>query len=531
MLDSAEPIALTVREVPADIDAALRLGDWRKRVWWPLGLPESNGLAIAQVRRALTWVGTLDDALEQDSALLALPDILAYGRAIVLTALAASRAADARVRLLGSDPVLDFLQTGLEPLPDHSRPIIPRERITLSLARRVARIRSWSGPLRTMAAFLNPAVVAISHNTLLRKTAAQTRQAIGFYHADRMLASARRRRHYGPPSNLHDASALAHAILGNAVPSEPFRSRAVALLEAMAKPHLATAVRDMSSLRAVRLPEVVWAGSAGLYAPRAVGLEILRRGGQVIRFDHGKPKGFVEAREFDALVEFAACSEFVVATEGAANITRQNSDESLLSWMRHPCIRGSDGDPTFARIPPSRGARARSRRLRVVYAPTQLLGFRQLLPVQQPDVVHLNWQIEVAETLRKLPVELLCQPHPEGLFKGRPHPLESVATTTRGDFDEQLGMADVFVFDYPSTTALWEAAACTEAPIVFLDVGAGKMTPAVERLFRERAKVIGVEHDDGNRPVLDKSVLAEAVLGTPIPADPMPLRRLLAGVL
>jgi hypothetical protein len=528
MLDSAERSDTTVREVPADIDTALRVSDWRSRVWWPLGLAESNRLAAAQVRRTLTWVGGLDDTLERNSALLALPDILAYGRAIVLSALAASRAANARVRLLGSDPVLAFLQAGVGPLPDHSRPILPRERVTLSFARRLARVHSWSPPSRMLAAFLTPSAVAISHNTLLRRAAAQATQAIGFCHADRMLASARRR-HRGASSSQHDASTLARAILGDAVPTEPFRSRAGALLEAVAKPHLATAVRDMQSLRAVHLPEVIWSGSAGLYAPRALGLEVLRRGGQVIRFDHGKPKGFVEAREFDAVVEFAASSEFVVATEGAAEITRKNSEEGLLFWMRHPRIRGSDGDPTFARIPFARSARARSGRLRVVYAPTQLLGFRQLLPVQPPDAIHLNWQIEVAETLQKLPVELICQPHPEGLFKGRPHPLEGVATTTRGDFDEQLGRADLFVFDYLSTTALWEAAACTDVPIVFLDVGAGKLTPAVAKLFRERARVIEVKHDEHNRPILDVEALRDAVLAPSSPTDPMPLRRLLAG--
>jgi hypothetical protein len=527
MLDSAKRSGAAVREVPADIATALRFSDWRKRVWWPLGLAESNKLATAQVRRALTWAGNLDEALERDSALLALPDILAYGRAIVLAALAASRAANAHARLLGSDLALDFLQTGLEPLPDHSRPIMPRERVTLTFARRVARVRSWSGAARTLVALLNPPVVAISHNTLLRKTAAQAPQAIGFCHADRMLASARRR-HQVPLSGVHDASDLAYTILGNAVPSEPFRSRAVALLEAVAKPHLATAVRDMCSLRAVRLPEVVWAGSAGLYAPRAVGLEILRRGGQVIRFDHGKPKGFVEAREFDALVEFAACSEFVVATEGAADITRKNSDETLLFWMDHPPIRGGEGDPTFARIPLARRSRPRSAKLRVVYASTQLLGFRELLPVQQRDVVYLKWQIEVAEALQAMGVQLICQPHPEGLFKGRPHPLESVATTVRGNFSAQLNAADVFVFDYPSTTALWEAA-CSDARIVFLDIGAGKMTPVVAKLFHERARVIDVAYDEGNRPILDAAALRDAVLDDQHHVDPMPLRRLLAG--
>jgi hypothetical protein len=114
------------------------------------------------------------------------------------------------------------------------------------------------------------------------------------------------------------------------------------------------------------------------------------------------------------------------------------------------------------------------------------------------------------------------------LFIGRTHPLSSMTRTISGNFDAQLQRADVFVFDYPSTTAMWEAA-CTDARVVFLDIGAGKMTPPIAKLFRERAQVIDVVLDEGNRPMLNKAILREAVLGSGPPVDPMPLRRLLAG--
>jgi hypothetical protein len=75
---------------------------------------------------------------------------------------------------------------------------------------------------------------------------------------------------------------------------------------------------------------------------------------------------------------------------------------------------------------------------------------------------------------------------------------------------------------------LWEAA-CTDARIVFLDMGAGTMTREIATLFNARASVIKIAHSEGNRPVLDKAVLRDAVLGASGQIDPMPLRRLLAG--
>ncbi len=191
-------------------------------------------------------------------------------------------------------------------------------------------------------------------------------------------------------------------------------------------------------------------------------------------------------------------------------------------------VQGASGDPIYAAVPAYRAQRAGTTRPRVVYAPTQLLGFRQLLPAQLPDVVHLDWQLRVAEALHDLPIDFICQPHPEGLLRGVPHPLEQVATTFRGHFAAQLESADVFVFDFPATTALWEAT-CTDARIVFLDLGAGKLTPQVAKLFKERARVMDVDYDERNRPILDIAALRDAVLDAGRRVDPMPFRRLLAG--
>ena len=311
---------------------------------------------------------------------------------------------------------------------------------------------------------------------------------------------------------------------------EPYRRRAFDLVEAMARAHLKKAVFDMSALRSEPLPDEIWTGSGGLYAPRAVGLEVLRRGGRVRRFDHGTPREFVATIETTTLLELAVSSEFVLATEGAAKICRDELDESLLPPSHSIAIHGADGDPVFARVPARRARAQAGERLRVVYAPTQLLGFRELVPALPPDVVHLDWQMRVAEALQELPVDFICQAHPEGLFKNRPHPLETVAPTIRGDFDSQLQSADVFIFDCPTTTALWEVA-CTDARIVYLDMGAGTMTPTVAKLFAERATVIPVVHDENNRPVLDAGALRRAVLDDAAKPDPTAFRRLLAGAL
>jgi hypothetical protein len=371
-----------------------------------------------------------------------------------------------------------------------------------------------------------PDILAVGHNELLCAAAARETRAVGFQYPEVILGL----RRLGMAVDFSDTvSEFAAAMLGNVAFNEPYRSRACDLLQAVVGVQLRKSADDMAALRDMALPKEMWSGSGGVHASRAVGLEVLRRGGSVARFDHGKPRGFVERREIDAVIEFSACSEFVVATPGVRRLTEQYSDRKLIAWRSHPRVRAMDGDPVFARVPNTRHAKPRTRKLRVVYAPTHMLGFRQLIPVQLPDPLQLDWQMRVAEALGCMPVDLVCQPHPEGVLKGRAHPLETVAKTTRGNFAAQFEWADVFVFDSPSTTTLWQAV-CTQARVVFLDIGSGQLTPEIAKAFRQRATVIDVDYDECNRPIVPFENLRDAVLNDASPVDNTMFRELLAGV-
>ena len=509
--------------IPADIDTALGQPGWRRNVRWPVGLAEANAICVKQVGDALAVTRKLEDPLIQDAALLALPVVLAYGRAIVLAALAIGRAERDGSAIAGTAAELDYLQTGEGPLPVRTEPILPAARFALSYARRLARMRSWTPMSRMPHALLAPRAVAISHNPLLRDAAQRESRGVGFRHAETILDAARRKSAKVPDTG-DTARRLAATIVETALLDEPFRARALRLVEAVAQAHLHKAARDMTVLRQVRLPEEIWTGSGGLYAPRAIGLEVMRRGGRVRRFDHGTPREFVATSEMTDLLELSVSSEFTLPTEGAAAICRQETEDRAGTVA----ITGGVGDPVFRRVPAQRTRKSDGSTLRVVYAPTQLLGFRQLVPALPPDPVHLDWQMRVAEFLNALPVDFICQAHPEGLFGGRPHPLEAVVPTRRGNFHSQLTEADVFVFDYPTTTALWEAC-CTDARIVYLDMGAGRMTPRIRELFAQRATIVRVTHGEGQRMNFDEAALRDAVLAGTGPADPTAFRSLLAG--
>jgi hypothetical protein len=187
----AEAAVTSMRDVPVDLDAALACAHWREWASWPVTLRETNDIGRAQLRRALEWLDQIDDPMLQDAVLLALPNILGYARAIVLAALAVGRCRATGLRLVASAPEYAYLQTG-EGLPCGRGDIItPPARASMGSLRRLARMASWSGPRRLPRVLLRPDAVAVSHNTLLRSTAARHEKAIGFRHAETFLTSAR----------------------------------------------------------------------------------------------------------------------------------------------------------------------------------------------------------------------------------------------------------------------------------------------------------------------------------------------------
>ncbi|MEJ2433091.1 MAG: hypothetical protein P8Y53_07965 [Pseudolabrys sp.] len=430
---------VSARDVPSDLESIARFPDWRRSVWWPIGIAEANDIAVAQVRHALGWAESLDDPLAHDAVLLALPQVLSYARTLVIETLALSRAAAAGIGLQSGAPELDYICSGEGQPYARSGSIMPIADVRFPLLRRMTRIKGWSGLPRLPSALLAPDAVAVSHNPLLLQAAAKETRALGFLHAESLLAQARSRA-ATPPSLADQVEAGAEMLMPETAIAEPFRQRLQTVLETLVANNLAQCMTDMAGMRTIRLPDEVWSGSGGLYAPRAVGIEALRRGGRVLRFDHGTPRGFVGTPEPTCLLELAVASSFLLTTKAAAEICREQNLSAAPPVRRFVEIDGLDGDPAFTGLPRQR-SRGRPQRPRIVYAPTQLLGFRQLLPVQQPDVIYLDWQLRVAEVLRSLPVELVCQVHPEGYFRSRPHPMESVAPTLRGNFRAQLETA------------------------------------------------------------------------------------------
>ena len=522
-----------MRAVPYDYAAAEADAGWRERLHWPVSHAALTACLRAQLRTLLGLAGALGEG-ERTALLLCAHELMLGVRALTQAAFAVAAEPVAGLAFTGGPPELAYLRgtVATVPPPSDERSVAQRAPYRDRPLRRLVRAASWSPFARIPKAWLAPDALAVTHNPLLHAGARESSLAVGFHHADSLLVQARARAPgAAPPAGRFDGLArrVGLALAADAGLDDRIAERLARLIEARFRERLPTAHADLACLAAVAcLHENLWSATGGYYPARALGLEVLRRGGAVTRFDHGGGSGLIDAAELTGLMEYAVASRVVVASaEQVAAHRAHNPGRHLCGLPGAEAVAGV-GDPTFDLSPGSRRPPARGGRPRVLYASTVLLGFRQVFPPLLHDLVYLDWQLRLAHMLADLPIALTCKPHPEGMLHGRPHPLAAVARCSSRSFEDALAEADIVVWDYGSSTAFWQTLA-TALPVVLVDLGNCPRTALGERMVAARCRVLRPSFDARGRPLLERQALRDAVLDTPAPADPEPFRRFLLG--
>jgi hypothetical protein len=517
--------------IPYDYPTTRQLPDWRKSLVWPLAFRDAFALSDSGIRSVLAWINDISNDDERRIALQAAPVCVAFVRSLTEASVVAHRARAQGFRMSGG--MTDVLEGSADDIDRLVGSIIAQATSRLRAPgpnmpwlRGVARASSWTPAWKLPRTVLAPGVIAVSHNALLREAASHSADAIGFDHAGAILAKARRQPAAAravAPAEL--AAAMVTALTEHdAIPAE-LRPALAAVVRPFVGQMLKLAAADLAGLAATkRLPNKLWSGSGGVAAPRAIGLEVLRRGGEVTRFDHGGCTPLVGPAEQTVLGELSVSSRFGLATEkAAAEFAKINTGRFTASY-RQCSVFGVGNDPTYRGLPLT-STRQPARR-RVVYAPSALIDGRQYHPPLLPSPVYLDWQLRLAELLKAMPIDLICQPHPEGVVAGSKHPLASIATTHDGRFESLMADADVFVFDYGQSTVVTEAM-CTDRIVVLIDLGNPVWTPNASAIIERRCRVVRTQYDERNLPQADAAQLCEAVCGGGLRADPSELQSLL----
>jgi hypothetical protein len=521
------------RDTPYDLEAIGSGDEWRRTLAWPFAPIRLRKLIEQSLAGYLELLDTAEDDFSRRLMLASVGFFFGGILASYEKVLCLEGENSLGIRFTCDMPEFIYLRgdgSGPPPRFESNLRYTDVKLPTYAPVRHARAMAQWTTPWRLPATALAPNATAISLNDLLRDNLERDTGRISYRDAKVILMKARRLAPNTASTDAVQATIQLLTTFFSDLPgfSEPYVLQLRDLVEAQVAPVLERVALDLMGLeRLRRVPGKVWSGTAGNYSSRLVGLEALRRGGQAIRFDHGGSTGLTSPFEIITLIELQASSQFVMGTPELAKITRAGGAARIGDGDRSGNITGASGFPHLHRLPLDAPPRSVGKR-KIMYLSSFVHSRRKNATHALSELVYTDWTMRLAAALAKLPVDLMCKPHPTSRLADGHHLLEDIAPTSHEPFERVMGEADVYVFDAINSTAFWEAV-CTNLPVVYIDLGQVRRNPLIEPLIRERCRVLEARYDANNLPQVDAEELAEAVAGGIDSANPGAFRRLFMG--
>ena len=507
-------------------DDTVNISDWRERLHWPIAHVDIADIGHRVPAAVIAAAASFSDSFERQVATVAGPLFGGGFMSLLEAAWVSQEAERLDLEIVGGPPEIALLAQGREGFTVQEYRGFRVKPVPNARLRGMVRTAMWTAVHRLPRALLAPEAVAVTYNSLLVQ--ATKGHAVGFHHAPNIVAQSRSSRSSEENMNV---LTIADKVLDRLLPLAPVldsihRGRLRRAFNARIKTALTRVVGDIAALRECKLPKEIWSGTNGFYATRVIASEVRRRGGRVEAFDHGGVTGLTQLVGSTAMIELCTSSRFHLATPEWADLLAGTDAISIAAPLNSVTLAGGRGEPTFRQAFRD-GTERKGTRPRVIVIGHPHKGLRQFPIVAISDATYWDFQIELVNQLKRMDVDFLCKPHPEGEFRGRRNPLEELAPTSYSRFEEHLDDADVFLFDAPTSTTFLESL-CTRRRVVLIDRLYG-FNPVVEPRIRERCRIVKGHFDARNRFRVDFDELEEAICGTGSEPDPSYFRRLTAG--
>lgn len=519
-------------ERPLDYLSARR-SDWRSDFFWPLIPSEVGSLFVDAIHAYLDLAANKECDFDQQ-LLLAAPHFLGNVFGAYENALCIQHADSWGIRFFSESLEFSYLCEADRDTKELAETVRAPLRVTPPrhpIIRNLINTSRWTEAWNLPATITSPSVHSVSVNDLLVDVAKQSGDYIVYRDAASILQGVRSQSRQAPYSDA--LSDLAHEVASLLTPAaitlEPYRQNLRELIRAYALLSFELVAQDLIALRSTRkLPREVWSATGGKYAPRLLGLEVIRRGGKVVRFDHGGSAAMTTLFEPVVIAELCASTHFVMATPALAELGIELANDQHGIPAAHCAITGARGFPHHHKLM-AMPRKPATKRKTVMYLSGAMFSGRKNPSHSISELVYFDWMIRFTKELGQLPVDLICKPHPDSISRDGHHPLESSAKVELRLFEDVIDTADVFVFDIVNSTTFWEAIVCTSRPIIYVDIGNITVNPSINDMLRDRCRVVDVTYDDRNLPQIDSEAIADAVLSAPEEIDPSGFRDLFLG--
>jgi hypothetical protein len=407
------------------------------------------------------------------------------------------------------------------------------QKIPCAKARQIVRIYSWSGLSGLMPSLIAPNILAVTHNPLLVAEAKRQDVRMSYAHAEllfqKYVAQSKSESSFNDSDLLQAlAGELSQAMMADEMLVPALRRNMEKLFFPYCYRLLTDAAKALHALKQVKvLPNILWTGNGSYYASRAIGLEVIRRGGSVRRFDHGGTASLLDSKDYLIQQELAVSTEFVLPTRMAASLPVINEAAQMLPNEHSVSILYGCGDPSLRPVTSSLSIK-RSGRLKIMFIGTAYYGFYQSFPPFLPAPLYLEWQRRLLKLLSTFDIDLVHKPHPGGVFMGCPPALENLARIENRRFENAIQDFDILMFDFAASTT-FSLALCSDKPIILLDFGSLVFQHSVKKAIADRCTVVDVGVDERNRLSVDNEFLRQAVCRLHRVPDPTYFRKLFLG--
>lgn len=270
---------------------------------------------------------------------------------------------------------------------------------------------------------------------------------------------------------------------------------------------------NLLTLRKKKLPTKVITGAGSNFSRGLVSAEILRRGGEVIGFDHVTGTGCIKRYESLFAYELPFASKFVLSSLHVEKLLNKKEVFKYKNRFKKPCefISGS-GFKSIGNIENLFYTNGSIKK--ILYVSPIYRGWRQSNPTTTSDPVQLDWENYLIEQLQRLTYEFSVQFHPEGIFKNKNHPFLKFKKNPNLFFESTFVNYDLLIFDWCRSTSFWTAL-CSNKPIIIIEKGYSYkdyfFSESIQKEIDKRVIFIRAYCDKKNRLRIDRKKLNSVI--------------------
>ena len=507
-------------KIPFDFYASLKIEGWREN-YQPLVCERKIDEFFNQQDVAFSqYISTLPDGEEKDVFLLAMLDLKREINYYIVAIFAISKARSTGVEIDSTVSEINYLLTGdVSFLANETHKILSENKSNFSFIRRIVRTISWTSPLKIFKTLLFPEIIALGYNSTSIQYVKETKKTVYFYQAAALLKKIKSKTFSKTsPDYLNRLSQDFYCLLTNKLTIEKEdEDRLKFLLFRKISRHIIHCYSDLQSCyRYPRLPKKIWIGTGESYNNRLLAISVRRNGGKVTGFAHATGATLTASYHRLYQGEFAVVNNFIEISDFAKDIYFADIIRAFPSLESRLKIFTLSENIRYVHNQKNSSRSSKTRPV-VMYLSTMLNPLTRGECFSE-NMQYIDWQLRLTDMLDKMNIDLICQPHPEGVFSDKrlTHPLLKKYQNKQLKFEDHFCKADVFLIDFLHSTTTGYLLTSNK-PIVRLAVidssNFNGVNENIELLLNKRCRKVDVSFSDNCKPNVDFNALENALTG------------------